>query len=46
MVLPIVHKKPYNQAIKYAPVGRRTAYSLREKSTVYERRYTALESFY
>ncbi len=41
MVLPIVHKKPYNQAIKYAPVGRRTAYSLREQSAVYCGRYTS-----
>ncbi len=31
----------YNQAIKYAPVGRRTAYSLREQSAVYGWRYTA-----
>ncbi len=29
----------YNQAIKYAPNGRRTAYSLREQSAVYGRRW-------
>ncbi len=32
----------YNQAIKYATFGCRTAYSLREQSAVYGRRYVAV----
>ncbi|MCP4270428.1 MAG: hypothetical protein GY781_00470 [Gammaproteobacteria bacterium] len=34
----------YNQAIKYAPVGRRTAIPLREISAVYCGRYTPKET--